>query len=126
MLGQCPEWYTDVQIGQFYLDTYCLIHLDDNLDKVRLYALMARKLFRLSLKRSMVDNPDSPENHEALLPGHLFQSFTREIIESAMDLIKGTGFKIFCFLAENRFEVHFYNLRERPNGERLSRATGKR
>ena len=73
VLGQCPQWYTDVQIGKYYLDNYCLIHLQDNLDKVRLYALMARKLFRLSLKRSMVDNPDSPENHEALLPGHLFQ-----------------------------------------------------
>ena len=68
---------------------------------------MARKLFRLSLKRSMVDNPDSPENHEALLPGHLFQSFTREIIESAMDLIKGTGFKMFLFLSRKRIRSAF-------------------
>ena len=60
---------------------------------------MARKLFRLSLKRSMVDNPDSPENHEALLPGHLFQSFTREIIESAMDLIKGLMVKDYRYRA---------------------------
>ena len=91
--------YIDVQIGQYYLDNYCLIHLNDNIDKVRLYALMARKLFRLSLKRSMVDNPDSPENHEALLPGHLFQSFTREIIESAMELIKGLMVKDYRYRA---------------------------
>ena len=99
VLGQCPLWYTDVQIGIYYLDNYCLIHLNDNIDKVRLYALMARKLFRLSLKRSMVDNPDSPENHEALLPGHLFQSFTREIVESSMELIKGLMIKDYRYRA---------------------------
>ena len=37
----------------------------------------------------MVDNPDSPENHEALLPGHLFQTYTQELIEETMNVIMG-------------------------------------
>ena len=47
----------------------------------------------------MVDNPGSPENHEAPLPGHLFQSFTREIIESSMELIKGLMLKEYRYRA---------------------------
>ena len=73
VLGHCPKWFTDLEVAKYYLDNFCLIHLNDGQDKVRLLALMSRKVFRLAYKRSMVDNPDSPENHEVLLPGHLFQ-----------------------------------------------------
>ena len=69
MMRHCPDWYTDIEVARYYLSRYCLIHLNNDLDKVRLLAFMTRKLFRLSQNRGMVDNPDSPENHEALLPG---------------------------------------------------------
>ena len=71
MMRHCPDWYTDVEVARYYLSRYCLIHLNNDLDKVRLLAFMTRKLFRLSQNRGMVDNPDSPENHEALLPGRV-------------------------------------------------------
>ena len=133
MMRHCPDWYTDIEVARYYLSRYCLIHLNNDLDKVRLLAFMTRKLFRLSQNRGMVDNPDSPENHEALLPGtvkanlesgvrhpngrlarigmdqhtigkthptlqnmlfivfkgHLFQTFTQELLEDGMNLIVG-------------------------------------
>ena len=69
MMRHCPDWYNDIEVARYFLSKYCLIHLNNDLDKVRLLAFMTRKLFRLSQNRGMVDNPDSPENHEALLPG---------------------------------------------------------
>ena len=44
-------------------------------------AAMARKLFKLEHKRCMTDNVDSPESHEVLLPGHLFQAMTLEYFD---------------------------------------------
>ena len=76
-MRHCPNWYTDVEVARYYLSRYCLIHLNNDLDKVRLLAFMTRKLFRLSQNRGMVDNPDSPENHEALLPGTVEANYER-------------------------------------------------
>ena len=84
MMRHCPNWYTDVEVARYYLSRYCLIHLNNDLDKVRLLAFMTRKLFRLSQNRGMVDNPDSPENHEALLPGTVkinLKRFNNSIIQ---------------------------------------------
>ena len=48
---------------------------------------MARKVFKLEHKKCMAENIDSPENHEVLLPGHLFQAMTLEYFEDYLKLL---------------------------------------
>lgn len=42
---------------------------------------MARKVFKIKYNRCAIDDVDSPESHDVLLPGHLFQSMTVEYFE---------------------------------------------
>ena len=78
----CPPWKSDFEAGKAFLKRYCLIHLDDDHDKIRAFALMARKTFRIANNTCATDDIDSPESHDVLLPGHLFQSMTIEFFES--------------------------------------------
>ena len=57
-------------------------------------ATMARKLFKIQHKRCMPDNLDSPESHEVLLPGHLFQAMTIEYFEDYLKAVSGIMIKV--------------------------------
>ena len=94
MMRHCPDWYTDIEVARYYLSRYCLIHLNNDLDKVRLLAFMTRKLFRLSQNRGMVDNPDSPENHEALLPGTVKAILDSIILDESSNFTKHYFYRI--------------------------------
>ena len=43
---------------------------------------MARKVFKIQYNRCATDDVDSPESHDVLLPGHLFQSMSVEFFET--------------------------------------------
>lgn len=56
---------------------YCLSHLD--LFLVSLFSFMLQKLFSLIDQTSVPDNPDSLQNQEILLPGHLITIYLKVI-----------------------------------------------
>ncbi|RZB81784.1 DNA-directed RNA polymerase I subunit 2-like isoform X3 [Glycine soja] len=58
-----------------------LVHLDNNFDKFNLLIFMLQKLFSLIDQTSVPDNPDSLQNHEVLLPGHLITLYLKEKLE---------------------------------------------
>ncbi|KAG5113444.1 hypothetical protein JHK82_036713 [Glycine max] len=66
-----------------------LVHLDNNFDKFNLLMLGTCscflcddfKLFSLIDQTSVPDNPDSLQNHEVLLPGHLITLYLKEKLE---------------------------------------------
>jgi len=49
---------------------------------------MLRKLYALVSKECCVDNPDSPQNQEALLPGSLYGMIIKERLEEALNQIR--------------------------------------
>lgn len=49
---------------------------------------MLRKLYNLVSGACCVDNPDSPANHEVLLPGHLYGNLIRERLEVALSDVR--------------------------------------
>ncbi|ESW05690.1 hypothetical protein PHAVU_011G201300 [Phaseolus vulgaris] len=58
-----------------------LVHLDNDFDKFNLLIFMLQKLFSLIDQTSVPDNPDSLQNHEVLLPGHLISLYIKEKLE---------------------------------------------
>ena len=49
---------------------------------------MLRKLYALVSKECCVDNPDSPQNQEVLLPGSLYGMIIKERLEEALNQIR--------------------------------------
>ncbi|KAL2326335.1 hypothetical protein Fmac_025393 [Flemingia macrophylla] len=62
-----------------------LVHLDNNFDKFNLLIFMLQKLFSLIDQTSVPDNPDSLQNHEVLLPGHLITLYLKEKLEDWLE-----------------------------------------
>lgn len=48
---------------------------------------MLQKLYSLVSGTSCVDNPDSPNNHEVLLPGHLYNMIIKEKIDECLTMV---------------------------------------
>lgn len=63
------------------LKDYIFVHLDNNHDKFNLLIFMLQKLFSLVDQTSMPDNPDSLQNQEVLLPGHLITIYLKEKLQ---------------------------------------------
>ncbi|CAK8677674.1 unnamed protein product [Clavelina lepadiformis] len=76
-----PDWYSDIDVANFLLDNKILIHLRQNAEKFRFLCLMTRKVFDMAIGKCMPDNADSVQNHEVLMPGHLFQMVLKEKLE---------------------------------------------
>ncbi|KAJ0045240.1 hypothetical protein Pint_06132 [Pistacia integerrima] len=68
-------------VAETVLRDYIFVHLDDNYDKFNLLIFMLQKLFSLIDQTSVPDNPDSLQNQEILLPGHLITIYLKEKIE---------------------------------------------
>lgn len=68
-------------VAEAVLKDCILVHLDDNFDKFNLLIFMLQKLFSLVDQTSVPDNPDSLQNHEVLLPGHLITLYLKEKLE---------------------------------------------
>ena len=51
---------------------------------------MVQKLYALAAGECMPDNPDSPMNHEVLLPGHIIQFSLKEKIGDWLALVRDT------------------------------------
>ena len=80
-LSQKAETTSDIDIGHFVVGKYVLIHLQDYRDKLECLLLMLRKLYAFAAGDCGMDNADSLQNQEILLPGHLMCSFVKEKFE---------------------------------------------
>ncbi|WJX93025.1 DNA-directed RNA polymerase I subunit RPA2 [Trifolium repens] len=68
-------------VAEAVLKDYILVHLENNFDKFNLLIFMLQKLFSLIDHTSVPDNPDSLQNQEILLPGHLITIYLKEKLE---------------------------------------------
>jgi DNA-directed RNA polymerase I subunit RPA2 len=73
-----PEDALDIDVGADFLKRVILVHLDDPKDKADLLIVMVQKLYSLVAGECCADNPDSTQQQEVLLPGHLFSSIIKE------------------------------------------------
>ncbi|PWN30971.1 putative RPA135-DNA-directed RNA polymerase I, 135 kd subunit [Jaminaea rosea] len=77
----CPEDWSDIDVGVYLIDKVVLVHLDSPRDKYRLLVFMMRKLYALVGGECSVDNPDSPQHQEVLLPGFLYGMIIKERLD---------------------------------------------
>lgn len=68
-------------VADAVLKDYIFVHLDNNQDKFNLLIFMLQKLFSLVDHTSVPDNPDSLQNQEVLLPGHLITIYLKEKLQ---------------------------------------------
>ncbi|KAG8391300.1 hypothetical protein BUALT_Bualt01G0173600 [Buddleja alternifolia] len=86
MMGLEKESYSVV--AEAVLRDYIFVHLDDNIDKFNLLIFMLQKLFSLVDQTSVPDNPDSLQNQEVLLPGHLITIYLKEKLQDWLLKVK--------------------------------------
>ncbi|GJE87475.1 DNA-directed RNA polymerase I subunit RPA2 [Phanerochaete sordida] len=79
-----PEDWTNKALGTWLIDKLVLVHLDNPRDKFRMLLFMLRKLFAVVSGSCSVDNPDSPQHQEVLLPGALYGMILKERLEDAL------------------------------------------
>ncbi|KAF2300843.1 hypothetical protein GH714_017757 [Hevea brasiliensis] len=68
-------------VAHAVLRDYIFVHLNNYDDKFNLLIFMLQKLFSLVDQTSVPDNPDSLQNQEVLLPGHLITIYLKEKLE---------------------------------------------
>jgi DNA-directed RNA polymerase I subunit RPA2 len=81
MLSMKADSTPDLDIGLFIINRYILIHLPKFGDKLECLLLLLRKLYSFAAGECGVDNADSLQNQEILMPGHLMCSFVKEKFE---------------------------------------------
>ncbi|KAI0784863.1 hypothetical protein C8Q75DRAFT_809751 [Abortiporus biennis] len=81
--GMADDW-SNKAIGAWLIQKLVLVHLDSPRDKFRMLIFMLRKLFALVSHSCAVDNPDSPQHQEVLLPGTLYGMIIKEKLEEAL------------------------------------------
>ena len=78
----------DVTIGHYIIDRYVLIHLPGYGDKLEYVLFMLRKLYSFAAGDCGVDNADSLQNQEILLPGHLLCTFVKEKFDEGLESMR--------------------------------------
>lgn len=76
-----PSGLSDIHAGEEFLSAYIFVHLHKGLDKFNLLVFMCQKLYAVVDGLSTVDNEDTSQHHEVLLPGHLLSMFTKEKLQ---------------------------------------------
>ena len=79
---------TDVQIGKRIMDDFIIISEKSHKCKAEVLLVCLRKLYRFVGGRCSGDNPDSLQNLELLLPGHLICAFVKEKFEDQLVSMK--------------------------------------
>ena len=69
VLSMKPDSTPDVDIGHMIINRFVLIHLTKYGDKLEFLILLLRKLYSFAAGSSGVDNADSLQNQEILMPG---------------------------------------------------------
>lgn len=87
-LSMKSETSTNIEIAHFMIRRYVLIHLKSYRDKLECLLLMMRKLYAFAVGECGVDNSDSLQNQEILLPGHLISAFIKEKFEELLQGVR--------------------------------------
>lgn len=82
------ETTSDIEIGHYIIRRFILIHLENYSDKLECLLHMLRKLYSFAAGDCGVDNADSLQNQEILLPGHLMCSFVKEKYEELLQNLR--------------------------------------
>lgn len=101
-----PEDWTNLDVGTWLVRKLVLVHLEAPRDKFRVLLcvvgsfgiqmtathsvnrFMLRKLYAIVSKTCSVDNPDSPQHQEVLLPGSLYGMVIKEKLEEALNQVR--------------------------------------
>ncbi|KAL7421444.1 hypothetical protein Q5752_004330 [Cryptotrichosporon argae] len=84
----CPDDYSNVQVGTYLLQKVVLVHLPSPREKFRMLLFMLRKLYSMVAGQTCPDNPDSPQHHEVLLPGFLYAMIIKERFDETLLAIR--------------------------------------
>lgn len=83
-LSQRAESTSNLEVGHYMIRRYILIHLPKYNDKLESLLFLMRKLYAFAAGNCGVDNADSLQNQEILLPGHLMTAFVKEKFEEML------------------------------------------
>ncbi|CAG8479706.1 9635_t:CDS:10 [Acaulospora morrowiae] len=83
-----PSHYSNKQVGEYVIKKVLLVHLTNFQDKFDLLIFMIRKLYSFVVGNCCPDNPDSPQNQEVLLGGHLYGMIIKEKLADYLNGIK--------------------------------------
>lgn len=87
-LSQKAESTSDADIGHYIIQEYILIHVPNYRDKLECLLLVLRKLYAFAAGDCGVDNADSLQNQELLMPGHLLSTMVKEKFEEVLQTIR--------------------------------------
>jgi DNA-directed RNA polymerase I subunit RPA2 len=87
-LSQRAETTSNIAIGHYMIRRYVLIHLPSYKDKLECILLLLRKLYSFAAGNCGVDNADSLQNQELLMPGHLMCSLVKEKFDEMLQNIR--------------------------------------
>lgn len=79
---------SDEEVGKQLLKRYVMIHLEKNHEKQECLIQMFRKLISQIDGLCAFDNQDSFQNHEILLPGHLFSMYLKEKFQFMLNKLR--------------------------------------
>ena len=88
MLSMKADSTPDIEIGHYMIKKFILIHLDRYGDKLECLFLLLRKMYSFAAGDCGVDNADSLQNQEILMPGHLISTFVKEKFEEMLTAIR--------------------------------------
>jgi len=88
ILPTIPDSTPDIDVGHHILDRFVLVHLRGHADKLECLLFLLRKLYAFAAGDCTLDNADSLQNHELLLPGHLLTGFVKEKFEELLMAVR--------------------------------------
>jgi DNA-directed RNA polymerase I subunit RPA2 len=92
-MTQKAETTSDLEIGHYMIREYILIHVPNYKDKLESLLLLLRKLYSLAAGECGVDNADSLQNQELLMPGHLLSTMVKEKFQEMLQNMR-TGMQV--------------------------------
>ena len=87
-VSQRADTTSDIEIGHYMIRRYILIHLPSYSDKIECMLLLIRKLYSFAAGDCGVDNADSLQNQELLMPGHLVSAFIKEKFDEMLQAVR--------------------------------------
>uniref|UniRef100_X1YWB5 DNA-directed RNA polymerase subunit beta n=1 Tax=Capitella teleta TaxID=283909 RepID=X1YWB5_CAPTE len=88
-----PDWYTDLQVGEFLIRSCICIHLKDNVDKFNTLVFMTQKLYALTKHGCAAESADNPMFQEALVAGHLYLMVLKDRLKTWLQSLKSVILK---------------------------------
>eukprot|EP00339_Tiarina_fusa_P025334 CAMPEP_0117005466 /NCGR_PEP_ID=MMETSP0472-20121206/6073_1 /TAXON_ID=693140 ORGANISM="Tiarina fusus, Strain LIS" /NCGR_SAMPLE_ID=MMETSP0472 /ASSEMBLY_ACC=CAM_ASM_000603 /LENGTH=1224 /DNA_ID=CAMNT_0004706717 /DNA_START=147 /DNA_END=3821 /DNA_ORIENTATION=- len=87
-VAQRADSTSDIAIGHYMIRRYVLIHVPNYRDKMECLLFLLRKLYSFAAGDCGVDNADSLQNHELLMPGHLISTFVKEKFDEMLQAVR--------------------------------------